>query len=517
MRGPAFVGAILLAGAVPWSSAAGQTQAPYTLQVNSRVVLTDVTVTDKQGNPVSGLAEDDFLVFDNGKPQKLASFEEHREKLATLWEAATAPGSFSNDFLRHPPPQVNAILFDTTTIGMVDQMVLFQQMTKFVDRLPAGEPVAVFKRTADTTLQLANFTDDRATLMAAIGRAIPKLPQPGAWMANDIDTLQQMAVYLSQVPGRKNLIWFTGGSNLFLNVDPEDSGLGAAVTAAANDSQRRSIYDMLESERIAIYPIDARELTVGSTMGMVFQQMQMRQDAAATGGEAYVNTNGLALAAQHIIATDGDYYTLTYSPQDLKNNGKWHHVEVKLERKGYQLSYRHGFFDDGSNQPGPPGRTRTVLKAGARKVEVPNDRSEPIVFTIQAEPAPAGAAAGANDPPLKRGETRYRVRYSVPARDVFPEKVDGNAGTDVLGSAVLSFDGNGELLAKRMLEVTVTVDEARARTLPNAKIDFVETVDLPKGRNYLYLGVWDTMTGRMGTVNAEVEVGKTARREHAQR
>jgi hypothetical protein len=245
--------------------------------------------------------------------------------------------------------------------------------------------------------------------------------------------------------------------------------------------------------------------------------MQMRQDAAATGGEAYVNTNGLALAAQHIIATDGDYYTLTYSPQDLKNNGKWHHVEVKLERKGYQLSYRHGFFDDGSNQPGPPGRTRTVLKAGARKVEVPNDRSEPIVFTIQAEPAPAGAAAGANDPPLKRGETRYRVRYSVPARDVFPEKVDGNAGTDVLGSAVLSFDGNGELLAKRMLEVTVTVDEARARTLPNAKIDFVETVDLPKGRNYLYLGVWDTMTGRMGTVNAEVEVGKTARREHAQR
>jgi hypothetical protein len=38
MRGPAFVGAILLAGAVPWSSAAGQTQAPYTLQVNSRVV-----------------------------------------------------------------------------------------------------------------------------------------------------------------------------------------------------------------------------------------------------------------------------------------------------------------------------------------------------------------------------------------------------------------------------------------------------------------------------------------------
>ncbi len=215
MRGPAFVGAMLLAGIVGWSSAVGQApgssgqgQAPYTLQVNSRVVLTDVTVTDKQGNPVTGLPQSDFRIFDNGKPQKLASFEEHREKMATLWKAAAAPGSFSNDFLRHPPPQVNAILFDTTTIGMLDQMVLFQEMKRFVASLPAGEPVAVFTRSGDMTLQLASFTDDHAALMAAIQRAIPKFQRPGAWMASDLDTLQQMAIYLGQVPGRKNLIWF---------------------------------------------------------------------------------------------------------------------------------------------------------------------------------------------------------------------------------------------------------------------------------------------------------------------
>ena len=50
-------------------------QSPYTLQVNTRVVLTDVTVTDAKGNPVRGLTEADFHVFDNGKPQKLASFD----------------------------------------------------------------------------------------------------------------------------------------------------------------------------------------------------------------------------------------------------------------------------------------------------------------------------------------------------------------------------------------------------------------------------------------------------------
>ena len=71
-------GVWLLIGTTPaWgqtaSSPGSSNQAPYTLQVNSRVVLTDVTVTDKQGNPITGLTENDFRLLDNGKPQKLAS------------------------------------------------------------------------------------------------------------------------------------------------------------------------------------------------------------------------------------------------------------------------------------------------------------------------------------------------------------------------------------------------------------------------------------------------------------
>jgi hypothetical protein len=45
------------------------------------------------------------------------------------------------------------------------------------------------------------------------------------------------------------------------------------------------------------------------------QQSQMRQDAAATSGAAYYNNNGLAQAAQHVLSTDGNFYTLSYSPK----------------------------------------------------------------------------------------------------------------------------------------------------------------------------------------------------------
>jgi len=75
-------------------------------------------------------------------------------------------------------------------------------------------------------------------------------------------------------------------------------------------------------------------------------------------------------------------------------------------------------------------------------------------------------------------------------------------------SAVLAFDHDGEPVQKRGQKVTLSVDEMKKRTVPNAEVEFTQTVNLPKGRNYLYLAVWDTVTGRLGTINAEVEVGK---------
>jgi VWFA-related protein len=512
MRVLVATGVWLLIGTTPvlaWGQTANSpgssNQAPFTLQVNSRVVLTDVTVTDNQGNPITGLTESDFRLLDNGKPQKLASFEEHRQQVLQLTEASTTPGHFSNDYLRHPPAQVNVLLFDTTTIGIEDQMYLFQQMKQFVNDLPPGEPVAVFTRAGSITVELASFTDDHATLLAAIRKAIPRLQQPGAWMASDLDTLQQIAVYMYQIPGRKNLLWFTSGSNMLLGPDP--------ASVLIDPGARRAIYDLLESERIAIYPIDARGLTVvfgSAAMVTATQQMQMRQDAAATGGVAYVNTNGLAQAAQHVLATDGSYYTLSYTPNDLKSNSKWHRVEMKLVNAHYELSYRHGYFDDGSTGPQPAKvtRTRTALRAGGNKLEVPDDRSEPIVFSVRIAPASPVAAPLPEDSPLKKGETRYVVEYDVPAKDVYAANIQGNVGTDELGAAVFVYDRNGELVSRKGLKFALGVDQQKARSLPNAKLNFAQTVNLPQGSNYLYLGVWDMTTGRTGTVNAAVDVNK---------
>jgi Ca-activated chloride channel homolog len=49
-------------------------QQEYTIQTTSRLVLLDVSVKDPQGGFVSGLTQDNFKVFENGKPQAISQF-----------------------------------------------------------------------------------------------------------------------------------------------------------------------------------------------------------------------------------------------------------------------------------------------------------------------------------------------------------------------------------------------------------------------------------------------------------
>src|SRR5260370_34312867 len=42
---------------------------------NSNLVISDVTVRDKAGNPIENLKKEDFTVFEDSKPQAISVFE----------------------------------------------------------------------------------------------------------------------------------------------------------------------------------------------------------------------------------------------------------------------------------------------------------------------------------------------------------------------------------------------------------------------------------------------------------
>lgn len=475
-------------------------QPPYTLHLNTRLVLTDVTVTDSKGNPIRGLKREDFQVFDNGKPEEIASFDEHTEQ-------RTPPGAFekastnvfSNNLDADPPPVVNLLLIDTTTIRLVDQMYLYEQLTRFVRDLPPGEPVAVFLRSGRVALPLQSFTTNKQLLMTAIRGAIPHFRVPGYWYRTGYDTLLQVGSYLSQMPGRKNILWFSGGSNLYLTPDPELSQM-----------PRRQLYDMLEKLRIAVYPIDARGLRAFAPQWMGAQQLEMAQDAEATGGHAYYNTNGIAQAVQKVLNTDGDYYTLTYSPDDLRQDGKWHKVTVRIagDKRGYQLSYRRGYYDDGQNDVNAHPAMRTLLEKNGSTIQTPDARSQPLVFQAVVKQAQAGVPADIPAKPLKRGQTAFRIHYVLPAHDIVPASVNGKTETDMIGAAILALNRNGEPITRIAEEAKLGVNVDRLKADPKGVLAFDQQINLPPGEDYLDISLWDMTTGRVGMLTVPIAVSK---------
>jgi VWFA-related protein len=489
-------------------------QTGYVLQANSRVVLTDVTVTDKQGNPVHGLKASDFRIFDNKKPEDIASFEEHSKgDAAPAPQPVSAAGVYSNDYLVHPPRVLNILFLDLTNISIEDQMYLNYQLGKFFDALRPEDPIAIYARTGGASILLQGFTSDHVLLRAAVRKVIPRFPLPGREYMDDFQTLQQIEAYLGEIPGRKNVLWFSGGSTFYLRPD---------VDALSMQSGWQGIYDELEAHRIAIYPIDARGLTVTGSRIMLAQHAVMSNVAKATGGRAVYDYNGLALAAGEIVHDDGEYYTLTYSPKNFQFNNKWHKVDVTIAEGNYTLSYRRGYFADGTNpvQQRPSSRPRTRLLAGGETAKDLPTRSMPIIFqaSVQegAAPLPVSSTGNSERPKQPKKTAPFTVHYTLPL-DAFAIASEHGKSTVKCGAVVIAFNANGTIIAHHAEEIAFTLKDEAARE-PVGKVLPVDVeVDLSRGDAYLYVAAWDVTSKRLGTLEIpyHAELAMTAPGSHA--
>ncbi len=74
--GRRFIALVAMAGLLfPTVLLGQQSQTGYTFKAQTELVLVNVTVRDKSGNPVRDLKPEDFTVLEDNKPQKVATFD----------------------------------------------------------------------------------------------------------------------------------------------------------------------------------------------------------------------------------------------------------------------------------------------------------------------------------------------------------------------------------------------------------------------------------------------------------
>jgi VWFA-related protein len=506
------------------------------LKSESPLVVLDVVVTDKKGHPVYGLKRSDFTVFERDEKMTLQNFEEHRTDQppppASLpAKQVLAPNVFSNVSDTPDNGPLNILLMDALNTPMADQMYVREQMLEYVKKVPEGTRIAIFGLSNRLYL-LQGVTTDPALVKAAMQMFMaeaPVMPQLRGWYT--LTAIDELARYLSDLPGRKNLIWFAGSFNLGIVSDGDRADRFGSLANFADDAKQTA--NLLTRSRVAVYPIDARglfsnpdmnagvalppgaqalgpsawQISDGKFLGQrADEKIRMNTLAERTGGKAFYDTNGLKDALQQAINNGSNYYTLAYAPTDLKWDGRYRSVRVKLEQSDMDLSYRRGYFAYDPSVPRAHEGKSEPMSVMHSAMLLGGPSLTQILFTVKIEPAAKSEnkLPPTNQPNVKKMKPpyrRYTVSYDVNLRTVAFKTIQDGIHQGYLEFEISLFSPDGELMNAIGELVKVKVPAATYESRQQSGWKFQQNIDAPaKSECFLRVGVHDVSNDRVGAV-----------------
>jgi VWFA-related protein len=371
---------------------------PPTFRVGVDVVQVDVSVLDKQRNPVRGLTASEFIVLEDGKARPVVAFspvdlpEEPNARPAAPWLRDVPPDVTTNDV--RPEGRLVVIMFDWS-IRFMDQTLARRIATAAVNQLGPGDLAAVIFTSAFVnggTPQ--NFTADRARLFDAINRPFAvamQNPPPGSPFhdprnKNDLmiddpegyesgecycrvcvpEAIARVADAVRDVRGRRKTLLFIGTYvRLFESLQGPASRQGPAFTPGLGGrpvvhpgvcsgylkDAREKMTRATSLANLTVHTLDpvGLETDFNSPLGgSIGAQMDRRDDLTAladtTGGRAVMNTNNPETLMPAVFAESRSYYLLAFAPADLNGKGKLHKIEVRVNRPGFSVRTRAGYY-----------------------------------------------------------------------------------------------------------------------------------------------------------------------------
>jgi len=281
-------------------------QPSTTFKVNVKLVNVFTTVTDAGGSPVSSLKEEDFQVFEDGKPQKIAVF--HRESEL---------------------PLSIVIAIDTSLSTRSDQKLELESARRFAHAiLRPIDGISLFQF-SEIVDQVTPFTSD----VRVIDRAINHV-RSGAATAL-YDTLYLGSDALLDRRGRKVMVVITDGG---------DTVSKTSYQEAVREAQQAEV--ILYS--IIIVPIES---SAGRDIGGEHALIQLSRD---TGGKYFYATGLEQLDAAFRKISDElrTQYLIAYYPSARVADSDFRHVDIKIDptTKDYpnaaelQVRHRTGYY-----------------------------------------------------------------------------------------------------------------------------------------------------------------------------
>ena len=150
-------------------------EAPATFKAKVNLVLVPVVVRDSQGRAIGNLKQEDFQVFDKGKPQVISKFSVEKSGGAATLEKNTdgnlTPNAPGQETALTMPDRYVGYLFDDVHLKFEDLARVRDAASRHLAGLAPVDRAAIFTTSGQTVL---DFTDDRDKLNQTLLRLRPR-------------------------------------------------------------------------------------------------------------------------------------------------------------------------------------------------------------------------------------------------------------------------------------------------------------------------------------------------------
>ena len=524
--------ALMLAGARLGLSFAQDAPEGYVFKVNDELVLTNVVARDaKTGELVRGLKQSDFSVYENGKQERISTFDFETVEMATPLNEATisglAVGSSANKAAVVARPEdlrnhrLIVMFFDLTSMQPEDLDRSVAAAQEFLRNKMQPADLVALVSLGNTLKTDQDFTADKQALIKEVAvyngtegqgfaeGATANTNQtedasgytPDESEYNDLNTdrelfaLKAVAKSLEKITEKKSLLYFSGG------IQRDGIENQASLRAAINAAVRANL---------AIYSVDTRGLqavtplgdaSTGSLRGTgAFNGGSLTNNMKAnfatqevmgtlstdTGGKAFLDSNDFAPAFAQVQRDTSAYYAIGFRSSNPARDGRYRKLTIKVNRPGVKLEYRPGYYAPADFQhAGKEDRERDLEEQLASDLPATDmaDYLDALYFRLD--------------------ENRFFVPVSliVPGSQIpFVKGSDKDKATlDIIGTVI---DEAKRPIGQARETVKLNLDPALQARQKN--IQYTTSFNLPPGKYRLKFVVRENQTGQMGSFEAEI-------------
>src|SRR3989441_5459012 len=258
----------------PQAASAADQQPTVVIKKESKLVLVDSVVTDKKGNYVRDLAQNDFKVFEDNKEQPISTFSSGAD--------AATQASGQRHYL--------ILFFDNSTMAAPDQIQARSAAAKFIQANAGPDRMMAVVDFGGSLRIVQNFTANADVLRAAVSgvkssSVDPNAPPPDVPVtvaSAGLSSLgnaeadfgargmllawRRLAQNTRTIPGRKMVVLFSGGFPM----------------TQENQSELTATIDACNKSNVAVYALDARGLVATAPGGSASRRTMAAKTRAAS-------------------------------------------------------------------------------------------------------------------------------------------------------------------------------------------------------------------------------------------